>query len=486
MDEDAGVAAEQGSARSAGPGVDSVSAEWSLDRPGPASWAIAVAASIQLHLNSAMARQLAAIDDALDRARSHPSLFVGYGCGSGAEAVELAVTAVVAELATAMHVSEGTIRVQATHAATLLGRMPRLWQRFFCGETSYQHVRVVLELAVGLPDAPAVWSEYDEALADVATSVTPGVLRVKARRLRERLDAEPLRVRHERSRAERRTWVEAGVDGMAWLGAYLPADAAFRAEARITGTARSLSVMSGETRTLAQLKADVLADLLTGDGTPYAVKTTVGLTLPMLSLLGHDRDRDRDHPATLNGMIPVDPETARRLAVHAPSFHRILTDPVSSTVLDVDRRSYRIPTDLRRWLELTRPVCAFPGCLRNAAEADADHIRDWALDGATSDDNLQPLCKKHHRMKHRTGWSVRNPDHERAPTVHDRSRTPDRAAGSTSGRSTASTSGSPAGSPADRTSGRTSASTADRTARSPVRSRWTSPTGRIHDSDPPF
>ena len=46
-----------------------------------------------------------------------------------------------------------------------------------------------------------------------------------------------------------------------------------------------------------------------------------------------------------------------------------------------------------------------------AADSDLDHTLDWARDGQTHRDNLAPLCRHDHRLKHKGGWSVtRLPD----------------------------------------------------------------------------
>ena len=86
--------------------------------------------------------------------------------------------------------------------------------------------------------------------------------------------------------------------------------------------------------------------------------------MPVLTLLGQ-----ADEPATLDGYGPIDLETARRLAGGAKSWVRILTHPVTGTVLDVDRKTYRVPKALRRWLGVREPVCPFPGCIRSARPA---------------------------------------------------------------------------------------------------------------------
>jgi hypothetical protein len=155
-------------------------------------------------------------------------------------------------------------------------------------------------------------------------------------------------------------------------------------------------------RTLDQLRADAVADILTGRNDPATEpRVTVGVLVPVLTLLGED-----DAPATLDGRIPIDPETARRLAAGAPSFHRILTHPISSAVIDVDRTSYRPPADLARLLALRDVTCRYPGCGRPARGCDIDHTIDWAKGGTTSVRNLAHLSTRHHRFKHRTRWKV--------------------------------------------------------------------------------
>ena len=122
-----------------------------------------------------------------------------------------------------------------------------------------------------------------------------------------------------------------------------------------------------------------------------------------MTLMGASED-----PGFLDGYGPIDADSARRLAAVAPSFTRILTHPVSGTVLDVDRRSYRPPADLKRWLEVRDGTCRLPGCNRRAAGCEVDHTVDWQHEGRTGFDNLAHLCTLHHHLKHETSWSVRH------------------------------------------------------------------------------
>ncbi|MDQ1607570.1 MAG: hypothetical protein QOE16_302, partial [Microbacteriaceae bacterium] len=108
----------------------------------------------------------------------------------------------------------------------------------------------------------------------------------------------------------------------------------------------------------------------------------------------------------LDGYGPIDPDTARTLAAHAPSFIRLLTHPETGAVLSVGRDSYRVPQDLKNWLQVRDVTCRFPGCSRHAARCEIDHTKDWVNDGQTRHDNLAHLCKSHHILKHKTDWQV--------------------------------------------------------------------------------
>lgn len=48
-----------------------------------------------------------------------------------------------------------------------------------------------------------------------------------------------------------------------------------------------------------------------------------------------------------------------------------------------------------------------PGCSIPASRCEIDHTVAWEHGGTTSIDNLAPLCRGHHMVKHHGGWSVR-------------------------------------------------------------------------------
>lgn len=342
--------------------------------------------------------------------------------------LDMAERAAVAEIAVRLRLAEQTVRTRAAHAAALRERCPRVWAAFTEGRVSERHAVETARLASTLPADRDSWGAFDSGALDRALRLAPARFTTAARVLRERVHAESVEVRHERARGDRGVWMTAELDGMATLTAFLPADRAASAMTRVDRAARHLATADDETRTLAQLRADAFADLLTGAGpedavahlattaagaqvrpssvSPPSARPGVVVTIPALTLLGAD-----DAPATLDGYGPIDLETARRLAGEATSWIRVLTHPVTGAPLALDRTVYRVPTALRRWLGITSPTCAFPGCARPTRECDLDHLHAWSEGGATDDDNLDPECRHHHRLRHETRWAAaRDPD----------------------------------------------------------------------------
>jgi hypothetical protein len=345
----------------------------------------------------AHAEQLSAISASLREAREFPELYLGPSFLSSRDAAAFAERAAIADIAVRLSLSEQAVRAQAHEADTLRESTPKVWHGFREGDVSAANAATVASLVVGLTDP----STFDDAVLEPASILAPARFRQFARALRERLVDEPATVRHKRAAEARRVVVESDVDGMAWLHAYLPADAAYRAKANVDRMAKSLSKATDETRTLAQLRADVTTDLLAGIlGAKGSVGVTVGVTVPVLTLHGGDES------GILEGHGPIDAETARRLAAHAPSFFRILTHPVTSAILDLDRTTYKPPADLMRLVKIKDVVCTFAGCGRPASECDIDHVDPWAHGGKTKEANLASLCPHHHRVKDESLWSV--------------------------------------------------------------------------------
>ncbi|GAB4097155.1 HNH endonuclease signature motif containing protein [Brachybacterium horti] len=131
-----------------------------------------------------------------------------------------------------------------------------------------------------------------------------------------------------------------------------------------------------------------------------AAGVRLNLVVPVLSLLGRS-----DAPATLEGTIPIPAGMARELAAQAPSFQRVLTDPITGEFLPVASTTYRPTAAMREHVLLIDPVCAVPGCERHIAESgEVDHVEEFdhlrpENGGPTMPHNLHGLCWSHHDAK---------------------------------------------------------------------------------------
>ncbi|MBG6106477.1 HNH endonuclease signature motif containing protein [Frigoribacterium sp. CG_9.8] len=391
--------------------------------------AIAAAEYEQRAVNSHHAATLVAIHEVLSEARFSPEVFVGdHASRHSSHDVEFSERSAIADLAVRLSLSETTIHAHEHQAVTMIGRTPLTWQKFRWGEVSAANARTVSELAASLPDGDdGMFAAFDAAVAEHATQLAPARFRASARKLREQIVADTAAERHESQLSQRRVVFEPDIDGMAWISAYLPAEVATAALSLVDSEALRLSAVPGETRTMPQLRADVLGGMITGFGgagsgsagfgSAGSVAVRVGVLIPMLTLLGKS-----EMPASLEGYGPIDAETARTLAGDATSIYRILTDPVTGAILDIDQPTKHIPTGLRRMRQLIDQTCTFPGCGKRAVHCDLDHTIDRQFGGRTSLMNLSHLCRSHHRNKHNTKWTITQDDAGRiewtSPTGH--------------------------------------------------------------------
>jgi hypothetical protein len=132
------------------------------------------------------------------------------------------------------------------------------------------------------------------------------------------------------------------------------------------------------------------------------------VTIPYTALLGAD-----NLAGELAGYGPIPAAVARDLAAGG-TWRRILTDPATGRPLDYGTTRYRSPAHLAGLVITRDQTCHFPGCRVPAHRCDLDHtiphnpVNDT---GPTSDFNLGPRCRHHHRVKQTPGWSVtQHPD----------------------------------------------------------------------------
>jgi hypothetical protein len=319
-----------------------------------------------------------------------------------------------AALAMATRIPERTVQRLTNDAEVLVNDAPVVLASLEAGRISARHAKTITDQLCDVPaEGRAV---FLTKVLPVAEQTTDAEFRRRARVLRERLHPESITARAVRSEADRRVEVEPAADGMAWVHLFTTAPIAQGIAERIEAAAAE-SRAAGDTRTCGQLQADALAALVLTGVTPEDVmsspvlphpievqdhiKPTVQITVPALSLAGVS-----DAPATLDGYGPIDPETAARIAVNAPSVTRILVQPETGTVLSIGRNQYRVPADLQRAVRLRDGTCRAPGCGRRARACDLDHSIAWEDGGTTDVGNLACLCRHHHRMKHLPGWNL--------------------------------------------------------------------------------
>lgn len=260
--------------------------------------------------------------------------------------------------------------------------------------------------------------------------------------------------------AERRcVQLDRAENDMGWLSAYLPAVDAAAVWGVVDDMAHQLRHVTGEDRTLGQLRADCLTGIVTGRllpgdrcadteqgssaGTDPSAGTTemadgpgapvctcggrapvvqqwvritptrpvVRVTVPASVLLGID-----DAPGDLTGFGPIPAETARLIAQDA-TWQRLVTDPLTGVLTDCSTTSYQPGKVLRSAVQARDETCRFLTCDAPAAWSDLDHIVPFdhglrrvdvppGATGQTRAENLQPLCRRHHLLKTHAGWGV--------------------------------------------------------------------------------
>jgi hypothetical protein len=255
--------------------------------------------------------------------------------------------------------------------------------------------------AVAITDAVAVLEEpVKQQVAERAVARagqhTVGELRAWLRREVPAADPAAADRRHTRALGERRVTVTAVADGMAELWALLPADAAARAYTAVDACARA-AASPRDRRTADQRRADALVDLVVGRVTP--AQTAVQVTVPLATLV-----TAADQPGELAGIGPIPAPMARRLA--ADGLWRWLATTDRGTVVDAGLRRYRPSRALADLIRGRDVTCRFPGCRQPAHRCDVDHTTPYPA-GSTSRDNLATICRHHHRLKHRAGWTLR-------------------------------------------------------------------------------
>ncbi|WP_424448236.1 DUF222 domain-containing protein [Microbacterium arborescens] len=388
------------------------------------------------------------------------------GASERVKAREMALRGIAAELAGVFVATDRTLQRRIDEARDLVENYRLTMAAWEAGRIVRGHVRVIQDVGCIIPADTR--EEFERVAIEKCEGETPNRVRDALQFLADRLHPRTFTERHQGAAAGRCVRAQAGPDGMSDLIATLPtviadgivdrltrqareiinarpradradgADAARAADgadavdaavganaagaavdgsaigdAAFLGTADTDLSLGDDTRTIDQVRADVFSDLLLagtpaldptatgdGEGTLGAIRAHVQVAVSALTLMGQD-----EGPADLVGRSPIDAATARELAGNSTSWDRLLTHPVTGTVLECD--AYKPTAAMTRLLRARDRHCRFPGCRQPAIRCEIDHTTAASEGGPTHVCNLAHLCKRHHDVKHHTRWQLR-------------------------------------------------------------------------------
>jgi hypothetical protein len=320
------------------------------------------------------------------------------------------------------------------HTATdLVHRLPDTLAALEQGRLTARHASAVVDTVRTLDDTATRQVEATvlpepERISDPAP--TMAAFRRKLRRAGIAADPRSAAEKAARAAEDRDVWVIPQDNGMAYLGAPLPAEGAATVAAAVDAKADQIRTIN-DPRTKAQRRADglvqICADYLNGDADAgvkikmdagvatrsgaqapryHGLRPQIQVSVALSTLLGMD-----EQPGEIDGHGPIPADLARRLAADpSGTWRRLVTDELGHLV-DYGRTTYEPPADLAQYVIARDRTCRAPGCERPAAKSDLHHVQWWSRGGQTNATNIVAACEPIHYGVHEAGWEVtREPD----------------------------------------------------------------------------
>ncbi|HVX43637.1 MAG TPA: DUF222 domain-containing protein [Mycobacteriales bacterium] len=310
------------------------------------------------------------------------------------------------EMSLALSVSPGTASFRMGFARELTDRLPETVAAMCAGAVSWSMAKTILYQVEGLTAEQTVALEKTALTWGVGK--TPGQVRDKLYREIQKLDPDAAARRRQKAVRKRSVALNPQPDGMVQLFVHLPGPDAVAVYNWLDQHARAVKA-AGDGRTLDQLRADALVDLVVGRSTARAAKPLIRVLVPVGTLAGGDE------PGELAGYGPIDAELARELAADGV-WQRFVTDPVTGALRDIDPKRYVPSPALRTYVEARDRTCRFPTCNQPAHRIDIDHTIPFGNGHEAGTDqnpgtvpgNLTALCRRHHRLKDNpvSGWQI--------------------------------------------------------------------------------
>lgn len=312
---------------------------------------------------------------------------------------------------------ERGVAARRVRVAARLRQLPVIAQALAEGRLSFEHARVVADLAT--PRVLDALVDLQDRIVELAAGVRFERWAEQVRALVDLLDEDG---GHDPREERNALWSSRTLDGVLHLKGTLVGESAVEVAHLLEGAADRLyrqavrdaretfGELSAPDR--AGLRADALVDLLrrgAGAEAPNAPAADVTVTVPV------------DHPALVGN--PTGPRVGdgRGGTVDGPTLDVLCCDPMLRALivdslgnpLDLGSSVRFASGDQRRAVLARDGGCVFPGCDTHPAWADLHHVIRVADGGTTDLDNLAALCRHHHGVVHRTGWTMRHVGHQR-------------------------------------------------------------------------
>jgi hypothetical protein len=312
-------------------------------------------------------------------------------------------TSVEAWTAERFGVSVATARAYS-HVAQKAPGLPHLVGSLCAAEISFDKVRAVVDVATPHSDRALCAQAKELGVAELAEVARSAAARARSASV-------------SFSRAEHDGRYLRWNDGHRTVSMQLPAEAYAQTKACVDAWAKTIP--HEDTIPLDQRRCDgfmAMVDSATpgrGKGSAEQPSTPkpflVVAHVPLEDLVNEDGEPSELAAELEHGGL-IDVETVQRIACDA-TVVVALDDAAGHTMYE--GRAQRFPSGAQRREVIRRDrQCRFPGCA-NATFGAVHHIVPWNLGGGTDLDNLVLLCRHHHGVVHRNGWSMTgNPNEE--------------------------------------------------------------------------
>ncbi|AXB41894.1 hypothetical protein A4R43_04600 [Amycolatopsis albispora] len=317
------------------------------------------------------------------------------------------------QLAMALSMTRHRAASTISAAEKLTEHLPRTFALLEQGSIPLTVAERVRDATTWLPDSKL--PEVDALLEDKLEGRNPTQARRITTRTAAKVDQEGHADRAKGARRGRQVRLRHGDTGTASLAVTsAPVERAIAAYANVDQLARRLKT-ADETRTLDQLRADTMLDLLMGKQFGGEVRTHCYLYLDATTYAGLN-----DKPAELAGHGVIPAWLAKELCSGRKTvFQRIITEPRSGQLAELGDAHHGAASDVTELVRVRDRECRRPGCTRPAqlTELELCEHHDGRSEGAqigmcSADHNLQTVRGWRHRLEADGSLTITTPSGE--------------------------------------------------------------------------